>query len=254
MSVLTINGIEVPLDSAAPASLSYVRLGELVRSWSGRARKTQRIEKRQATAQMVPLSPTEALAFRGLLHGDGHQFSFDTSLYGSRGLGGSGGSSSIGATSPAPKFGAGRLNQASGTITFATQLPTTWTLMAWRWNGSSWARWLLDSTGARYTGGSSTGTSIAWMGVSSGSAQLIGAQAIDDFTVLPYLIPNSWKSTWTQSPASVWPLLPQLTVGGDLMGSLTALAEITGTQAHTFVHPTEGLVTGQIITFTLTEV
>lgn len=256
MSTLIINSIEVPLAAAGGGSRSFVRIGGRGRAFNGTLRRTERVRKQEWNVATLPVTAAEATAFDGLLEGDGHVWSFDTDLYSSKGLAATGGTTAIGATSPTPKFGAGRLDITTGTVTFPCQLPSTWTVLVWRWNipTTSWGRWLFDSTGAKYLSGASTGTTTSWFAVTSGSPQLIGAGHFDDLVALPFLVPDAWKATWTQVTAPVFSALPSLSVSGDLTGTRTLQAEITGSRVASHQSAGSWQAFGRELEFILSEV
>lgn len=238
---LVING--VPVLVAPGAAADVLLLGEITRGQRGGVRDSrrrsssgkQRLWDRKYTS--TPLSVSDAEAVQALVEGDGHTLSFDSdSLYSSRGvLGvvtGSGGTTGsitrYGGTASRALF----LINNSASAAWALQLPTTWTIIHWRFGASigTWRHYVFTSAGGVWQDGASS-SSTAGMAVSAAGALTVsqrhaaGTEYIDDVVALPYVVPAAWVPLlYTRHVASAFPALPKLSVTGERFGASTVTA------------------------------
>lgn len=197
MSYLDINNIPCPV-----AVNSY---GESPEDVGGRERAadgTMRVSRirtvRTARLSTAPLSALDAAAWIGLIRGEGHRWTFNSSLYSSSGLGPTAGyGASI--SSSSPKFGAGCMSVSSA-ISFAADLWSSWSAMFWRNEGGTWYHYAIRSDGAKWKSGSrNDGTSTSgFFGVngSTGVATLTLSTygSFDDLVLVPYLVSVDWPA------------------------------------------------------------
>lgn len=190
--------------------------------------------------------PSDAIAWRRLLMGEGHYWSFDDSVkwaYSSKGLGPTGAIVGVtqGTSSPAPYLGAGRISIAAAgtpnTLTFVIgPCPQGMTVMVARNPASAgWAHVVKDSTGNVWSGGVLIG-SAAWitMTPSTGTVVISGdaslAEAFDELVILPFVVPSSWPAqmfAWNNG-GSQFSALGRLTVDGDLIDASQVTKTVAG--------------------------
>lgn len=160
MPALSINGITVPVALNSWERPSDILLGDRGRGTSGRMESAVRVSKPQWRGRMTPLGSAEAAAFRGLLQGQGHSWSFDANLFSGKGLGPS---LATGCGVVAfSKYGTGAV-QIDPTRTLEYSLPgsaTQWTLSFWRYalqlSLAGWEHWVLLGDGSVFKAGAST--------------------------------------------------------------------------------------------------
>lgn len=236
MSVLSVNGIELPIavDSLA---CSLEEVGESKRMEDGSLVIDRRAEKRVYDFELSPMPAAAALFLRDVLLGRGDVWAFDSHLYSSRGRPVTG----LGTLSAAQvKFGAKSLLVASGgdDANFACPSSTGVTLIAWGYQSS----WLLrvasfrDGTAgspdysADVTAGGVITSPSAWDGLwSSGGGTDVTIQTaaadvyLDDVWVIPRAlegVPAATRDAWLAGIAALalpkGPA-PRLTVTGDVI-------------------------------------
>lgn len=245
MTFMTINGWSVGIaDKNAKMRREEIGLMD-GRAFSGQQHDTRRAVKRTGQFATAVLSEDDGEALENLLTGIGWHFPFDVDLYSEDTRLGpaSGYTASIGSTSPSPKFGVRRLAVSSSTsIRWDAKLGTSYTLMAWIWNGSSWDHWIRrvdDSTGSAVTTLWKNGTSgqanlyaITVSGTSvylQGKNPTTGANAttyFDDLVVLPWVASASQIAAWSSATSAFSPL-PKLDLGGDVIRDGTSI-EVRG--------------------------
>ena len=230
MTVLTINDIVLGAIIAAGEEPKGGRRdigGEGVAT-DGSTRITRSTRKRDLKFRTIYLTEADAHAWESLLIGEGEVWSFDTSLYGSKGLGPS---SSTGATIAGPtfcKFGTGKLNLAAttGTISFAAAVnafgsAAAWTVCVWRSTdtGATWTHYAVRSDGAKWVAGvRDDAASTTWLSVDAAGVVTIAnttgaAVQYDDLAVLPYLVLTTWPAVLAAATRA-WTPLPYLDAGG----------------------------------------
>lgn len=253
MSFLTINGLELKLTEA---SQEPFRVGEqIARSYSGFGRKSALAKKREWTATTGPLTAAEAMAWRSLIDGEGFCWTWDTDLYATNGLGPTAGYTATGSGSGGVG-GSGYVSTGASALSYATQLPSSYTLGVYKWSGSAWVHYQVTSgvAGAYTDGVYSAGTSTSWVTVSSGSVSLGASNAFDHLVVYPFAWPSSWPTLYSVAAQSP---LPYLYASGDLVnttGSLTVLGEVTGSESVSFYSAGTWVSAGEILSVKLAEV
>lgn len=230
MAFLTLNGVNLPvLAHAEPQRQSFLIDGDDDRAPSGNARRHDRGEKLEWKFNLKPMRQTLARAFRGLIKGDGHHWSFEdasTFLYSDRGLGPTVNTSNS-RTGGAFKHGAFSLAQHSGSsvLTYTVGgLLNGWTAMIFRDNGSSMDHYLVRSDGSKWVNGSNNNAANTTFLVVNANAGTVTLQndaswtsnTFDDFVVLPYLVPDDWPALmYAAHNVAAWSSLPKLNASGD---------------------------------------
>lgn len=230
-----INGIDLaPIASAKDLPQEPKRdIGGVEDASDGSKVVTRIARKLDLTFTSIPLLSADAVAFEGLICGLGEHWSFDTSLYGSKGLGPSGTIDAI-QTAGTPKFGAGvlRLSATTGTITFAgaAQGPggtfRKYTVMVWRRESGVWHHYIVTSSGHKWLDGvRADGTSTTWLVVTAvGDVTIVNTagatQDYDDLVVLPYEIVDYWGEIFGVA-TSAFSNLPDLNASGLLVTEAT---------------------------------
>jgi hypothetical protein len=244
--MLRVSGIAVPV-LVEGASETPMPIGETERAEDGSKIINRRTIKGAWKLKVAHRSPTDGVAWRKLLMGEGETFDFNSSLYGSKG---SAPSAATNATQNATaKYGAGgcQLTASTGTISYAV-LPingTKWTVMVWRKVGAgAWVHYITTSTlkaaGDAYVDGVlNTSEATSWLTVTTatGTVKLDADGAsttnIDDLVILPFEIPSDWPASIV-AYAAAFSRLARLDVDGDLIdanvGVKTVCANVTGVE------------------------
>lgn len=205
MAWCAISGIDLSAIAAQGSQPSGARrdIGDAAPASDGSMRVTRQGRKADFSFKSIPLPASDAFAWESLVAGEGHHFSFDTSLYSSKGLGFA---SASGVTQVAgtPKFGTGvmRVGATTGTITYnaAANGYTAvgiWTVMVWRYESSVWHHYVVTQTGHKWLDGvRADGTSTTWLSVSNAAVTIANtsgsAQDYDDLVVFPFNVLDSW--------------------------------------------------------------
>lgn len=229
MPFLTVNGVELGGSISEPRGIAESRreIGESTNAFDGTLRKSRQSIKHDLEFETTPMTSANALAWESLIRGLGEVWSFDSSLYGSKGLGPTAGYTASRTTS-GPKFGAGELSvdATTGSISFAASLGSNWTAAFWRYESAAWHHYVITSAGTKwYDGVSDDGHSTTWFSVSSGTATIAnttGAAVLyDDLVLLPFLPISTWPTVWGVA-SSAFSLLPKLTIAGDAIPEATS--------------------------------
>ncbi len=142
MSWLTLNGIELAAIAGNANKPKGPRrdIGDASAASDGSMRITRQTRKRDVTLESVPLTGAEAFAWESLITGAGHVWSFDVSVYSSKGLPGAAEAAELELQDIHTKYGEKALRVAadeewtaalpSTTGDFASGRP--WTVSAWR--------------------------------------------------------------------------------------------------------------------------
>ena len=222
MSFLLVNGVELGDLISEPSGVQEGRreIGETTPAYDGTLRKSRQSIKHDLEFETTPMLSATALAWESLIRGLGEKWSFDTDLYGSKGLGPTAGYVASRTTS-GPKFGAGELSvtATTGTISFAASLGSNWTAAFWRYESAAWHHYVITSAATKwYDGVSDDAHATTWFAVASGTATITnttGAAVLyDDLVLLPFLPVSTWPTVWGVA-ASAFSLLPRLTLSGD---------------------------------------
>lgn len=198
---LRLNGITVPVQDEK-ASESNEEIGSSGRALDGAFVTSRRAVKRRWEFSTSLITTKEASAFRNLVNGRGYVFSFDSSLYSSKGTAASGGTVSA----VQKKFGANSAQvPAAGALVFAGLAfdPTTapWSVSFWFWNGTVWAHYVETSDGTQYVNGVAVGgntfTTTAANQLTLTNPSGAAARYFDDV----WITQGAWPSTW---PAMIY--------------------------------------------------
>lgn len=222
MPFLAINGVEFPV-ADGHASEAVREIGNRDFAFDGSIRSTRSASKRDLSVQGSPVVLSEAVAWDGLIRGLGEFWSFDATLYGSKGLGPSSTSgASISATGAL--FGSKLAITNGGSVVYPTGFTGNWTIIVWR-NASAvagsgnWTHYIRTSDGVTYNNGV-VGGSTTWLGMSSGTLSLSGDGATrwyDELVALPYVIPSAWAAQiynlW--NAGRTWSALPTIHLSGN---------------------------------------
>lgn len=204
---LQLNGIAVPCSADAGGDNDVEQVGESKRAVDGTMRIHRRVVKRKWGYQTTPQEFLAAVAFRGLVLGLGHYWSFDDTtkgLYSSKGLGPTGAITGVtlGTSSPTPILGTGRLQiTATNKIDYTLGGPLVGMSVAvWQnINQAGWNHFLKDDLGNVWTNGVLTG-SAAFIaitlstGLARVSADATFTTCFDELIVLPYRVPTDWPN------------------------------------------------------------
>lgn len=253
-SFLTINGIDVPtLVDGAEAEVEQI-------ADSARAENQALIENLEAVKlhlrlKLQPQTRANGFAFRQLINGAGHYWSFDDTaggggtagLYSSGGLGPTGAITGVtlGTSAPAPWRGAGRVQITSGNslvYTLEPNLPGIEVMVAQSVNGGAWNHYFKNDGGTIYQNGVLNGAPSPvpqiTINLAAGTVTLNTTGGVsyqfDELVIFPYRLPASWhaQAYTQQNPAGSnksWSALRQLLVEGDVLpegGSKTMLGRV----------------------------
>lgn len=217
-----VNGVALPLIDGVEGELERVR-GISARGASGALMRSERRVRETWSADLGPLSPSVARAWRCLLRGHGDTWPLDGSLYSGAGVPLSGG---------APAWVTGlpgrgdALSLASGG-TWSCAPGSAWVVGVHALQGGSWALWLVDSTGAAWLDGVPASPPV-WLTVTAAALTLEAGTygslwLLRGTALLPAWAPGLTLHLDEQRAA----LMPRLTLEGDV-GSAEVVAEVTG--------------------------
>lgn len=219
MALLTLNGVAV---ECTASDREPVRLGGVVRGLNGTPRKTDKVRKADFRYTSSLLSVAEADALRGLVEGDGHALPFDADLYTSR-VAPPGSFAAGTVVLGAARHGTGHLRvPVAGSVTYALELPSEWTVLLWRLEAGAWRHYCVTSTGRRWRDGVRDDTldAGAFVAVANGQFQLgdlsgTGIRDFDDAVALPFLVPDAWAPQFHAFHSTrPWPALPYVLAEG----------------------------------------
>jgi hypothetical protein len=206
--ILRVSGIAVPV-LVGGATHHPVSIGDVERAEDGTILISRRIIKETYKVQVVHQAPADGIAWKKLFTGEGQKWDFDTSVYGSKGLGPSAVTNSVQSTAAA-KFGAGccRQTATTGTISYAA-LPaggTKWTVMFWRSvGGAAFDHFVVTSSGHKWLNGvRADGTSTTFLTVTTatGTVKLDAAGRRPTSTTwssCPSRCPTSGRRTYSRT-------------------------------------------------------
>lgn len=229
MAVLSINGINAGALIAAGDEPKGERrdIGEMSQATDGTLSITRQARKRDLRFKSVPITRSDADAWESLIIGEGEVWSFDSSLYGSKGLGPS---ANVGCTQQTntSKFGTGRLHvpDTTGSISFpaASNIfgkSTDWSVGVYRSTDGafSWAHTFVRSDGAKWIDGvRNDGASTTWLSVTSGVVTIentgFASFLCDDLVILPFKVLDAWPPL-IYARAAAYPPAPYVDLTGD---------------------------------------
>lgn len=236
MTVLAVNGINVGAIIAAANEPKGERrnIGAEILAADGSWRTTRQTRKRDVKFTTIPLTKDDAFVWESFFVGEGEVWSFNTSLYGSKGLPAS---ANVGCTiaSGSPKFGAAKLivPATTGSIAFAAGPNlygsfNNWMLSVWRStdSGSTWTNYIINGTSTTQLqkwvdGVRNDAATTTWLTMSStGTATIANTSGsavwYDDLVILPFSVPTTWPPVWGVR-TTAFPSLPYLELSGDLV-------------------------------------
>lgn len=242
MAVLKINKLNAGaiIAAAEEPKHEWRNIGGEAIATDGTLRVTAKARKRDLKFKSVPLTVATSFAWASLISGEGEVWSFDSSLYGSKG---SAPSTNVGCTFElsVPKYGAGRLNVPATTgsiaypITVMVGDSTKWSAAFWRStdSGATWTHYVIRSDGAKWVNGSrNDAASTTWFSVTTSTASITNttgsAVKYDDLVLLPFLVLDDWPSQMYSAGVAYVPA-PYLDLEGDLIddGTRRVLGKVT---------------------------
>lgn len=228
--MLRVNGIECHVLSGS-ASHKPNPFHDDTRAEDGTLLFNRQTIKESFRFTIAHRTPSEAIAWRQLLMGEGQVWNFDTTAYSSKGVAPTSLAFwSIGATA---KYGAGalQLTALTGSVVFPAIVsplkggnPRT-SIAFWRRVGAgAFQHILLTSDGDAFVNGSLSGSPFSTWGVTFTSATGVWTLAadaasttyIDDVVIVPFVIPSTWVADW-YGYGSAFSQLAQLFIDGDLV-------------------------------------
>lgn len=212
-------------------------IGDQAQAVDGTLRLTQQAKKRDFHFASIPLTQAQAFAWEMFLTGEGHVWSFDSTLYSSKGLGPSAITDASIMTGSGSKFGSGALfiDLTTGTITFTGALLNTfgarpgYTVMVWRFDDGTdtdFHHYVVRSDGAKWKDGvRNDATSTSWLTVSGANVTLVAGGAVDpviysDLVCLPFDVLDDWPPVFGTSTSAYCPT-PYLDLAGKMVPEQT---------------------------------
>lgn len=219
---LTLNGIDIPV-AADQAGRQLLEIGGRSRALDGTYRSSRRATKQELAFTTPPLALADALAYAGLIQGDGHVWTFD-SVYSSKGLVNATlvGTAVI-ALPATPKFGTAlKLSGASvaSSVSWVTPTASAWTWFGWRStnDGTAWNHHIVRSDSTKFLNGVTSVAATSWLTASSTGFALADTAAVavsyNDVVWFPFYVPDSWVAT-LYGKLTAWPRTPRLEAAGD---------------------------------------
>lgn len=243
MPKLRVNGINAGALIAASDEAKGARrdIGDEATAADGTLRITRQTRKRDLAFRSVPLTAADADAWEALLVGQGEVWSFDASLYGSKGLGPAS-NAGCAVVDGAAKFGAAKLSvpATTGSIAYLAAInpsgdSSAWTLAFYRStdSGTSWVHYVVRSDAAKWVAGVRDDAAVTtWIGVSAGTVTIsnVTAAAVwyDGLAVLAFRALDAWPAQLAAA-AVAFPPLPFIDLDGDLVteqGARRALGQV----------------------------
>lgn len=240
---LRLYGIPVPI-AAGGARPENERIGSTQRrAVSASPLEHYRADKRAWSLDTVLMKPLVALALRDLLRGYVDSWSFDSTLYSSRGFAATaGGGTALSATQV--KHGVKSLAIPNGGslslgIDWRDPSAKSWTAVHWHYYSAAWHHWIQDSSGGKWLDGSPSVATARWATSYLSLDWDYGnsvTEYVDDVLVLPFALsaldsPDIIASNlWQVHSARAAAPAPGLVADGDLIEAgtekLTVRAEL----------------------------
>ncbi len=239
MPMLTLNEITVPVSARGTEETLEV-VGDQSRAFDGSWLETRTSEKRRFALQTAVVAQVEGEAWKRLLEGQGHNWTFDTDRFSDgKGLGPSSGAAA-GTITAGGKFGGffmrlGAGDQIKWPTGFSNPTTNDYTILLYEDADATQDRWAIKNIQGvvtKFLNGVSTGAATVFVSVdTSGDITIgdgVGAFDIDDLVFVPYAMPDLWLATGggLDAPARAFPNLPALEADGDLLNN--QLAEVQG--------------------------
>jgi hypothetical protein len=240
--ILRVSGIPVPV-LAGEASHEPTAIGEVERAEDGTKLISRRAIKETFKVKVAHQSPTDGIAWKKLLMGEGQTWDFNTSLYGSKGLGPSA-ASGVSIDTGLKKFGAASMKMLGTSSISYPALPSgsPWTIMYWSSIGGAFTHVAQTSVskalGYSWGDGVQVADPISFQTVSSGVLTMTfsafpSSVYFDDLVILPFVAPSSWFLD-TYNYGAAFSKLAKLNVDGDLIdpsgGSMTVCGDVKGVE------------------------
>lgn len=238
MSFLNVNGVAL---GAVNLTESVREIGNTTAAFDGTLRKSRQATKRDLDGGVPPMTQADAYAWEQHLRGIGETWSFETSLYGSKGTGPAGDDGSPALSAVHAKFGSKSLvipnDTADGLQFVITSDSGPYTVSLWHYYSGAWHHRIFGSAGGfGYVDGvqdstagndgargidTSTGSGYRLLNLGDfATGTLGGAQYFDDLVILPYAVPVSWVAG-IYAKTVAFSALPVLTVTGDAIPEST---------------------------------
>lgn len=232
MSSLIINGITCPirLESLRRARDEF---GANRRAIDGTMLVNRRATKRRFAFSVARVSHQEAQAWEALVRGEPHVWSFEASLYSSKGAGPSAGYTATRETTGG-KYGSGFLRIPDATtFVLAGCIPVgaggtalAWSVALWRMEGGVYVHYVVTSDGRKWKDGvRNDAVATAFLSVGAAGAVTVtgavGSTDFDDLVIWPVQLPSTWPPL-LHATGRAFPEAPKLEVYGDLVQGSSA--------------------------------
>lgn len=240
---LNLNGIQVPCSVAAGAKSNTEDLGTSKRAVDGTMLIHRRVTKLHWAMTLTPQDDVHARAFRDLVLGRGHYWSFDSNVYSSKGLAPTSATNSVQSAGSA-YLGAGKLAQTAGggnNIQFTLSEIITrnqWTVMYARALAGAYTHYIatFDGTTTTYYTNGVIGSTQTWLAVNAATglitltADAALATRIDELVILPYLVPTDWPLQMynLNNGGTAWSQLAKLNATGTSIEGNTRTVPVKG--------------------------
>jgi len=217
-----VNGVALPMIDGVEGSLERVR-GVSARGASGALLRSESRTRRTWSADLGPMPPAEARAWRCLLGGMGDTWPLDGSLYSGAGVPLSGGAPDWVTGLP----GRGDALDLDSAGTWACAPGPSWVVSTHVLEGATWEHWLVDSTGAAWLDGLPE-DAPSWLTVSASSLTLDAGTYGSLWMLRGTPLPAAWApGLHLHLDAQRAALMPRLTLEGDV-GDAEVVAQVTG--------------------------
>ncbi len=232
MPMLTLNEITIGTHTKR-ANERFEVIGDQARAFDGSWLETRTSEKRVWEIQTPVLPQVEGEAFKRLLEGQGHNWTFDVDRFSTgKGLGPSVGPAA-GAITAGGKFGGFFMRlSAAEQITWPTGFgnPTTndYTILLFEDADAAQDRWAIKNVQGvvtKFLNGVSSAAATPFVSVDTSGDITIGDGAgafdIDDLVFVPFAMPDVWLTTGggLDAPTRAFPNLPALEADGDFVNN-----------------------------------
>lgn len=244
--LLRVSGIAVPV-LVDGADHQPVAIGEVERAEDGTKLVSRRSIKETFSIKVKHQAPADGIAWKKLFTGEGQTWNFESSVYGSKGLGPSA-STNSNQSGTFFKYGAGSLQQtaSTGTISYAG-LPTggtKWTVMFWRKVGAgAFQHYVVTSGGHKWLDGvRADGTATAFLTVTTATgtvkldADAASTTYVDDLVLLPFDVPDVWPPD-VFAYGAAFSKLAKLDIDGDLVDANVGTKTVCGEVKRVTVMP-----------------
>lgn len=237
MSFLKVNGIEVPVADGSASEEQEV-IGSNERAVDASSLVHRRAIKGRWTFETALRPAATAIAFRKLLQGLGHVWSFESTVYSSKGLGPSTlGGLVVSSTTAVWGSKSGKIAAAGSDSVFGNVWPSNspYTVAFWNKDGAgAWTHYVLTSTPACWVSGVAGADPGVLTPDSSGftlEKHATNDRYWDDIIALPYVVPDDWPGQM-YAFTSPWAGLPRLYASGDFLeddgGTKTVVGAVDG--------------------------